>query len=61
MLARHRYAAVLASPNDIEDFDTALGAVVSDRLADRVSPAEAVELDSQIRHQREEWIMQSGG
>lgn len=61
MLARNLYAAVLAAPTGLEDFDTALSAVTRDQLAGRVSAAEAVELDRQIRIQREEHIMRTGG
>lgn len=61
MLARTMYAAVLAAPMGLEDFDTALSAVQRDRLAGRVSPADAVDLDRQIRDQREEFTMRTGG
>ena len=61
MPARQRYAPVLAAPTSLDDFDTAISAVHTDRLGDRISAGEAVALEGEIRHQREEWIMRTGG
>jgi hypothetical protein len=57
-LARY---VTLAAPADLEAFDTALGAIVSDRLAGRVTPAEAVALEHDVRTLREEHLMRHGG
>ncbi len=56
-----RYAPVLASPTCIEDFDTAIGAVVRDQLGGSITGAQATTLEAEVRHQREEWIMRRGG
>ena len=61
MRARDRYAPVLARPSCLEDFDTALGAVASDRIGGRVTGPDAVRLEEEIRRQREEHIMRHGG
>jgi hypothetical protein len=51
---------VLADPRDVEAFDVALSAVVSDRLAGWISAGDAVTLEEQIRTQRGRWLMQRG-
>lgn len=49
------------TPRDLEGFDALLSAIVRDRLAGRLSPAEAVKLEDEARTQREEFIMRQGG
>lgn len=61
MRARDRYAPVLAAPSDLADFDTAISAVTSDLLGGRVTSSQAVALEDEIRHQREEFIMRHSG
>ena len=61
MSAADRYAPCLAAPDCIENFDTALGAIMSDRLAGRISSGQGVELEEDVRQKREEWIMRHGG
>ena len=61
MRARDRYAPVLAAPKSIEDFDTALSAVIADKLGGWVTGAQAVALEDEIRHQREEFTMRHRG
>lgn len=56
-----RYAPVLASPTCLEDFDTAIGAVASDRINKRITAAQATTLEAEVRSQREEWLMRPGG
>lgn len=56
-----RYAPVLAAPTCLEDFDTAIGAVASDRLGGRITAAQAVTLEAEVRHLREEFLMRRGG
>jgi hypothetical protein len=59
MAARDRYP-VLVDPREVEDFDTALSALMSDRLAERVSIGDAVTIEEQIRTQRGRWLMRRG-
>lgn len=49
------------TPQSLEDFDTILSAIVRERLAGRLTPAEAVKHEDAIRTQREEFIMRRGG
>lgn len=60
-VARDRYAPCLAAPTSLDDFDTALSAIMSDRLAGRVSSAEGVALEDDVRRQREEFAMRHSG
>lgn len=55
-----RYPCI-AAPSSIEDFDAALGGVMSDRLGGFVTAAQAVALEEAIRTRREEYIMRHGG
>lgn len=60
MSAVKRYAACLAAPLELADFDTALGAIMSDLLSGRITGAQAVALEDDVRNQREEFIMRRG-
>lgn len=60
-VARERYAPCLAASTSLDDFDIALGAVMSDRLAGRVTSGQGVALEEDIRRQREEFAMRHGG
>jgi hypothetical protein len=56
MPGAERYC-LLADPFELEAFDATISAIVRDRLAGRITAAQAVDLDAHVRDQRKEFIM----